>query len=195
MGMTQDNKIDMEGDVLGDQNIDEPNRMTEKKCAHKINMKGHGDPWCVLFRKVANCELCFGVGAGTNHRKIKVLGDLHVGSDKRERYMKIYGGTSEPARLNYNNMVQKLIGRPGVTLLHDEFIIDPEEWVSPFTEGELVTYNDQLARVIKIVGPVVKIRLQRRDYPKHLDVMDWDIKKRSVKKWVKKQLRKLWHKV
>lgn len=244
MGQTSDNKIDMEGDDLGNQSIDEPNKMVVKKCIHKMNMKGHDDPWCVLFRKTADCDLCYGVGVGTDHNRIRGLytgrqaeGRCHRGgtlrdavtskadspiftkhhetvmsrnkAEKMKRLFTIYGGTDQrmlqlqridsmamdlqmvAAQLNHKETLVKLIGRPGVTLLYDEYIIDEKEWVSPFTEGELVTHNDQLARVIKITGPVVKIKLQRRGATNPLDVMDWDIEKRSFRKWVKKIARKL----
>jgi hypothetical protein len=211
MGQTSGGKIDMEGDAFGDQQIDEPNAMVEKKCAHKVNMKGHGKPWCVLFRKEANCSDCFGVGQGTKHEKIKRLYNddnkyrCHRAGHRRQQLQIIEGilpenklaaiMQSQKAFLSQKEMVAKLIGRPGVTLLHDEFIVDEEEWVSPFTEGELVLYNDQLARVVKITGPVVKIKLQSRYPTNHLDVMDWEIEKRSFRKWVKKQWRKLRRKV
>lgn len=218
----------------------------EKKCIHRMNMKGHGDPWCTLFRKTADCDLCYGVGSGTNHTLIKSLGfplsedRCHRGgtlrnavgsktgpiftkhhetvmkrskAEKMQQLFTVYGGTPEQmiqlrrldslsvnlqmeaSQLNYGRMMEELVGRPGVSLLHDEFVIDQKEWVSPFIEGELVTYCDQLARVVKIMGPVITIKLQARHSINHLDVMDWDIEKRSVVKWVVKYWRKLWHRV
>ena len=249
------------------------NEISEIKCIHRLDMKGHGKTWCVVFHKEANCGSCSifpkyrqqaedrchrkgepcrihyatggtlpdAVGLKTDgpiftkhHETIMKRND----AEKRKIMHAIYGGLGghidrtpyeryiqkfkrniavaenrsrmqrwaagwwkndvtiamqeRVAQTDYSKLEARLLARAGVTLLQDEFLIDVDRWVSPVTEGELVRYKGELARVIKISGPVVKIRLQQRDYPKHLDVMDWELEKRSVKRWVVKLMRKLW---
>jgi len=165
--------------------------MDKKKCVHKLNMKGHGKPWCVLFRREASCNSCFGVerirGLYNKTNPWRHLANTINTISYREQV--------QAALRSQEELCKKLVGRPGVTLLHDEFLIDSKEWVSSYTEGELVTHNNQLARVIKITGPVVKIKLQRRGAANPLDVMEWDLKKWSPWRLVKKKVRRLWHKV
>lgn len=277
MGMTDGEHIDMDGPETFE-NVHRPDlkpieqEFVEEKCIHRLDMKGHGKTWCVVFHKEANCGSCvifpkyrqqaedrchrkgqhnhihYVHTGGTLRDAVGSKADRPVFTKHHETIMKrnkaekmkmmhaIYGGLDEyidrtpyekyirilkdnirvaenrsrmqrmvagwwkndvtvamqerVAHADYSKLEARLLARAGVTLLHDEFLIDQGRWVSPFTEGELVRHKGKLARVIKITGPVVKIRLQQRDYPKHLDVMDWELEKRSCWRWVKKQIKK-----
>lgn len=167
---------------------------TEKKCIHRVGMKGHGKPWCLLHSREADCVECHGVAKGIDKAtKLKNLLRSYGGTMQRWNQLNLMLQL-EAARHNFENIDNYLMGRPGVQRVHDKYIIDTEKWVSLFTEMELAYHNNQLVRIIEINGPAVKIKIQDRNSKNYLDVWEWELEKRNVARWVRKQWRKLWHK-
>ena len=161
-----------------------PRRTKQEKMKQIMDIYGGVTPWEKYINKLKNNVR---VAEAYSHRQFVQKwaagwwkGDVTVAMQQRVAFD------------DYSKIEARLLERAGVIKIHDEFLIDPKEWVSPFTEGELVIHKGKLARVIKITGPLIKIRLQHRDYPKHLDVLDWELEKRSVIRWVVKLVKKLW---
>lgn len=80
--------------------------------------------------------------------------------------------------LNANELFKKidaeLLSRPGITKVHDEYIIDADKFVPAFKTSEIVTYMGDKARVFSVHGPLVIIHSDGVTY----DVFDHELEKR-----------------
>lgn len=56
-----------------------------------------------------------------------------------------------------NAVAAKLLKRPGITRILDDYIVDPDKFEPAFTAGEVVTYKGDKARVYRVDGPLVSI--------------------------------------
>lgn len=79
----------------------------------------------------------------------------------------------------------KLLRRPGITKVHDEYIVDPDKFVPAFKAGDVVTYIGAKARVYRVDGPLVTITCGERVQ----DVFDHELETRPH--W----LRRVWRAV
>jgi hypothetical protein len=119
------------------------------------------------------------IGGGMNERRRKWLHGLWDVSD--EKLTARMHGMELIAADEFARVEKELLSRPGVSKVHNEYIIDSEEFVPKYKVGRVLRHDGQPVRVVDVAGCSVEIQPLVGN---NRTVMDWELELLYQPHWI-----------